>query len=194
MGSTGSTTGTAVSTTFDIVATSQYTDIRLLLGLDSDDTTTLPATVIEGRPFLAFVERAVKDRLTTWATIIDDTDADYDSDEEAELVDACLLWTASRLAALYFARRESDEVESAKLGPQSTKWRAGRDWVELARELADQAYTALSNVYYWGSDFGSISLAERSGPTRYAVDNEDSTTITYWRDLLWPAVAREEPW
>jgi hypothetical protein len=93
--------------------------VRLALGLATTDTTTLPDATIASRLFGPWVERQVQRVVTTWATVIDNSDADYDADREAALQDGVVLWIASRLAALYFARRAGEEVKKAQLGPQS---------------------------------------------------------------------------
>lgn len=164
-----------------IIDASDYLDVRTALGLSSTDTTTVPDATIEGRAYLAFVERAVKAKLPTYAAIL--TAA---GDKAATLQDGVVLWTAARLAQFWMAAKAGDEVTRVGVGPYSTTYRAGPEWLALAKELATEAAVALEKVERWGLSPDRVTLAGRTGPTRDHEVNETEMSIFDWEELLLP--------
>lgn len=171
-----------------IVAVDDYPAIRLVLGLTSNDTTNLPDATIASRLFGPWVERRVMQGITDWATILTGNDAC-----EEQLKDAVCLWIASRIAGTYLARRASEEVAEAALGPQRVKWRAPVEWTALAESLASEAAAGLAAVAAC-SDAGGVAtrvqLAEAKGATRTAIEDGEVLTEVYWLDLMQPAVVK----
>lgn len=171
----------------DIITSGDYGSIRTALGIGSADTTTLADAIITDRLYLTWVERKVKALIPTWATILTGND-----DREETLKDAVVQWTASRLAALWFARRQAEEVQSEKVDSLAVSWREGYDWQKLAADLADEAARSLAEVENWGADMPAISMFSRSGPTRAGRLAETGRDLTWWRDQLKPPIVRGE--
>lgn len=172
----------------ELISQSDYLTIRLVLGLASSDTTNLPDATIESRLFGPYVERRVQQGLTDWATILTGNDAC-----EEQLKDAVCLWIASRIAGTYLARRASEEVAEAALGPQRVKWRAPVEWTTLAESLAAEAAAGLAAVAACShaTDVAPrVQLAEATGPTRNAIADDEYLTEAYWLDLMQPAVVK----
>lgn len=177
-----------------IISASDYTAVRLALGLATTDTTTLPDATITSRLFGPWVERQVQRVVTNWDDVIDNFHADYDADQEAALQDGVVLWIASRLAALYFARRAGEEVKKATLGPQSVEWRDPADWMDVATRLAADAATELARVTDWNNEVPVITLATRTGPTQARSVAEEHMTPAAWEALIAPDVIKERRW
>jgi len=176
-----------------IIATSDYGDIRLSVGVASTDTTMLPDATIEGRPFLRHTEGRVKEDIPSYATILNTADVNYDAERADMLKNGVVLWTASRLAVLYFAARAGEEVQQETLGPGAVRYRDGPAWAEIARRLADDAADELYRVEMWGQSAQPIALFGRSGPTRKAADDEAVVSVRVWRERLQPpAVKRRD--
>lgn len=147
----------------EVISSAEYLDIRIALGLDSSDTTTLPDAVIASRPYLQFVEVEVQATITAWSTILSGG-----GDRAASLIAGVVLGTAARLASLWMAGRQGAEVKSQALGPASASFREGPKWAELAMRLASEAAQALHRAEYWSEDLQSMTLVGRAGPTRRA--------------------------
>ena len=174
-----------MSYTPTIIDTGDYEDVRLCLGLDATDTTTLSADVIEGRMFLRHTEAEVKQRVTTWATILSGG-----GDKSHTLKGAVVAWTASRIAALYLAARVSEEVERVAVGPYTTQYRKGPDWAQVASDLADTAAELFARVQTWSASPSRITMVGLSGPTRRRETAETQMTSAGWREYLEPPVVR----
>lgn len=174
-----------------VISSADYGDVRLSLGLSATDTTNVPDTLIEGRLYLRWVEGRVIEDITTYATILLSTDAAYDGQRADMLKSGVIAWTASRVAALWFAARQAEEVVSHALGPAKVQYREGPDWMKLAEKLADAAAADLSIVENWGTAAPRITLFARTGPTRKAADDETVVGITTWRERLWPPVVKD---
>lgn len=172
-----------------IIATSDYPDVRLALGLDATDTTTLADAVIEGRPYLQWVERVVKQRFTTYATILSDA-----GDKAEALKDGVVLATAAMVARGYLAARTSEEVQRTTVGPYTTQYRPGPEWTALADDLAERAAEVLSRVSRWSQSPQAITMHGRSGPTRKAQTDENMMTASKWAEYLTPPVIRGRQW
>lgn len=128
--------------------------------------------------------------IATATTIVDSGDADYDAQRADTLKYGVITWTASRLAALYFAGRSGEEVASTAVGPYTTKYRTGPDWQALAKELAREAAEALYTAERWGASVETIQIAGTAGPTRRARAADARITLYEWQEYLWPAALR----
>lgn len=168
-----------------IIDATDYPDIRTALGLASTDTTTVPDATIEGRAYLQFVERMVKAKITTYAAILVAA-----ADKAETLQDGVVLWTAARLARFWLAAKAGDEVQRIGVGPYSTQYRAGPDWVALSEELAREAAAAFERVEVWGASPQRVTIGGRTGPTRYAEASETEMSLYDWRELLLPAAVK----
>ena len=174
-----------------IVGTADYGDIRLALGFDASATTDVPDTLVEGRSFLRFVEGRVITDIDDYDTIIDTGDADYSAQRADALKNGVVLWTASRIAALWFAQRTGSEVTSEGVGPLRVAFREGPEWVALAERLAQDAAAELVVVTGWGETAPRMTLFGKSGPTRKAYNDAAVVDITTWRERLWPPVVKD---
>lgn len=172
-----------------IIDTGDYEDIRVALGLDVNDTTTLPAEVIEGRPFLRFVEGMVKQRITTYATILATA-----GDKADTLKLGVVLGTAAQLAANYLHARQSEEVKTSAVGPYTTTYREGVDWTALAAKLAVQAAEALARVLAWSASPTRLTFAGVAGPTRRMEAADADMSVADWREWLEPPAIRGHVW
>lgn len=174
-----------------IVGTADYGDIRLALGFNASATTDVPDTLVEGRSFLRFVEGRVQVDVPTYATILDTGDADYSAQRADALKNGVVLWTASRIAALWFGARQGEEIVREALGPASVQFREGPGWQELAERLAQEAAGELAVVDHWGETAPRMVLFGKSGPTRKAADDAAVVGTTTWRERLWPPVVKD---
>lgn len=192
MSGTGTgTPSTGSSYTPVVIGTGDYGDIRLALGFTTTDTTNVPATLIEGRAYLRWVEARVVEDIATYATILNTGDANYDAQRADTLKAGVIAWTASRIAALWFGARRGEEIIRHALGPASVQYREGPDWLKLAEQLADAAAADLFVVENWGVAAPRITLFARTGPTRKAADDETVVDVTTWRERLWPPVVKD---
>lgn len=168
-----------------ILTSADYPDIRAALGLDEDDVTTLPDSVIELRPYLRHAEGEVQATITAWATILAGAD-----DRAAALQLGVVQLTASRLAAFWMAPRAGQEVKSQGLGPASVSFRQGPDWWELATKLAADAAMALHRAEYWSDGLQSMTLVGRAGPTRKARTNDTRLSLRTLVERLTPEAVK----
>lgn len=170
-----------------IIDSSDYGDIRLLLGFDAADTTSVPDSMIEARPFLRDAEADVKLMVTDHETIVDDADVDYDVGRADTLKEAVIAWTAARLC-VHLASRAGSEVTSEGVGPLKVTFREGPDWLALGRDLWSQASSRVYRVLYWGVASTPVGLATVQGPTRaYTTTPITSSDV---QRLLWPPVVK----
>lgn len=172
-----------------LISPADYPDIRVALGLDGTDTTTLPDSVIEARPYLQFVEYEVQATITSYATILSGGGG-----RAAALALGVVYGTAARLAGLWLAARQGAEVKSQGLGPASVSFREGPKWAELAERLAGEAATALHRAEYWTSSLQSIQMVGRAGPTRKARDDGAMLSRTTIIERLLPEVVKGHDW
>ena len=168
-----------------LIAAADYLDVRLALGLASSDTTTLPDATILGRPYLQFVERMVKAKLTEYVAILA-----AGGDKAATLADGVVLWTAARLAQFWLAAKAGDEVTRVGVGPYTTQYRTGPEWSVLAEQLAREAAEAFERVARWGLAPDRITMGGRTGPTRDHQVSERAMSLYDWRELLRPPVIK----
>lgn len=169
-----------------IIATGNYGDIRLALGLDSDDTTTVPDALIESLPQLPAAEAVIIRRIPTYATIL----AGSDDEQINQLKSGTILATAGRLAHSYLAGRTGSELKSQGLGPASVSYRDGPDWKALGKMLLEMAGEMLSQVEEWATASDPVALFGRSGPTRKAATLGTSVSAFAWAERLVPPAAR----
>ena len=183
----------ATGNTYDpvIIENDDYLDIRVALGFEIADDTNVPSDLIERRSYLRFVETRVIEAIPTYATIVDTGDADYNAQRADALKNGVILWTASRLAALWFGARQGSEVTSEGVGPLKVSFRTGPEWQEVAARLAQEAASELAVVTGWGETAPRMTLFGKSGPTRKAYDDAATVGITTWRERLWPPVVKD---
>lgn len=169
----------------EIIAPTDYPDIRVALGLDGTDTTTIPDSVIESRPYLRHVEGEVQAAITTSATIVSGG-----GDRASALLLGVVQATAARLAMYWLAGRQGEEVRSQSLGPAAVSYREGVDWMALAARLAADASRNLSRAEYWTEGQRSMSLIGRTGPTRKARVNDTRLSIDTILRRLTPEIVK----
>lgn len=116
-----------------------YDSVRDVLNLSD---TVLTDAKVDQPMFLPVTEALVKQRVTTWATIL----ADTDSDNYYRLKGATALLCAARLARLWLAPRQGEEVTREQVGADSWAYRTGPEWEQLASRLADQALSELAQL------------------------------------------------
>jgi len=163
------------------IGVAEYVDIRLALGLAGNDTTTLADAVVEGRGFLPLVERAVTQQISGAAAI-----KTAGGDRAATMGDGVVLATAARLARYWLGAKTGDEVQRVVVGPFTTQYRTGPEWLDLSDSLAQDAAGAFARVLTWGADPARLTAIGRTGPTRAADERDARLWVTDWRRLLWP--------
>jgi len=168
-----------------IISAADYLDVRLALGLASTDTTTLPDATILGRPYLQYVERVTKAQFPTYAAILSAA-----GDKAATLADGVVLWTAARVAQFWMAAKSGDEVTRVAVGPYTTQYRTGPEWMDMAEQLAREAAGAFERVARWGMTPDRITMGGRTGPTRDHHEAETDMSLYDWRELLRPPVIK----
>ncbi len=125
------------------LASGDYGEVRLALGLAADDTDSLPDAVIAGRLYGGLAGL----RMAKAVTCCDDLscesgDADYDAEWEAYVAAAVVAMTASLLARGYLAARANERVTSEGLGSLKVSYDK-TDWAALADGLLSQAQATL---------------------------------------------------
>lgn len=162
------------------LTSSEYGDVRLALGLASDDTTTLPDATIASRAFGGLVQRRVTTALaccTDWSC--DSGDADYDADKTDAALTAIVYYVASALAEGWFTAKADARVKQERLGNQSVTYDA-TDWQDVAEELKMRAHESMRWACPCAADelageTGDMScdLFSVNGPSRYEVDQDE---------------------
>lgn len=164
-----------------IIATTDYPDIRLALGLSGTDTTTIADATVESRSYLPQVEVTVTAKITTYATILA-----AGGNQAWALKQGVVLGTAARLAQYYLAGKAAEEVERSTVGPYTTQYRKGPDWMALAEQLARDAVEWIERADNWGNSPRRITLVGRTGPTRRQEDGEREMSLFDWQELMLP--------
>lgn len=159
-----------------------------MLGLDGDDTTTLPSSVIEMRPYLRFAEGEAQAVVATWAAVLVAGGA-----PASALELGVVQLTASRIAAYWLAPRQGAEVKSQGLGPATVSYREGPKWWELAVKLAADAAASFQNAEAPG-ELSSMTLVGRAGPTRKARDDDTRLSLRTLVERLTPEAVKGFEW
>lgn len=170
----------------DLIGSSEYGSVRLVLGLASDDTTTVPDATLADSLFLGAVERHVKRVVTAWSTILAGG-----GDRAQALKDGTVMLLAARVAELSLARKDAAEIKSQSLGPASVTFRDGAAWSDMARSLVGDAAKELAFAITGGATTG-LPYIKRSGPTRAQRLSEAGANRQYWLDILTPPMIRKE--
>lgn len=140
----------------DILSSSDYDDVRALLGTDSD---SLPTSVIEAAPFLDFVELAVQDQADSWNSTKDFAWIKSKAGDDWTYLRMGTMYLLAGKLALYAKRELYDKV---KMGDYSRSGRA-LDWQADQRELVQQASQAFARVSTRTWNRPDVLIA--SGPT-----------------------------
>jgi len=105
-----------------------------------------------------------------------------------------VLVTASYLAAGWFAARVGEEVTRTGIGPYSTQYRTGPEWMALAAGLLAASARDIQEAESWSSTPERATLISAAGPTRKAAAGEHTMTAQEWREYLIPDVLRGRTW
>lgn len=169
----------------ELIATSNYGDIRQAVGVDSTDTTTIPDATIEALPYLPFVEGEAQATITTYAAILT-----AGGDRATALKLGVVQGTAGRLALMWMMGRQGAEVTGEGLGPANVRYREGPDWTALGARLLRDAAANLHRAEYWTSGLQSMTLFGRTGPTRKARVNSTQLSMRTLIDRLTPEAVK----
>ena len=122
----------------------EFADIRRLVGLAGDDTSTLSDAEVGGRLLLGWVVRRVDPLLTSAGVDMDPLTGDLDTIDW--VLSALIYLTASRFAEGRRVAIQGDERTAEHAGPFSVNFRSGADWSKVAGQLKEEGLRALANA------------------------------------------------
>lgn len=164
------------------LASGDYGEVRLALGLAADDTTTLPDAVIAGRLYGGLAGLRMAAAVDCCAGLSCEAgDDDYSLAWESYVAAAVVALTASLLARGYMAARANDRVTSEGLGSLKVSYDK-TDWTGLADGLMAQAQATLRLSCSCAADVlggasrgaGIPTIISVDGPTRHLGETGDT--------------------
>lgn len=167
----------------DILSRDDYDSIRALLGITKNELSDLE---IEQAGYLPYVEAQVKNSVTDYASLT--------GDDETFLKVGIECWTAALLCRFLHGKAVAGTfaIDSGgfKLGDYEEKGSGSTivklDFLQRAKELADQAVEALGSIST--RSFTPVSYLLLAGPTRSGATAP--TTTQEWLDKIVPEVVK----